>query len=206
MASGWREEALNQREEYRIMKTVQDRYVRRYLALIGAVMLLALIGYSAYALYPRFALDVTVGSSLLLLAIAAGLASLFSPCSFPLLVTLLAREADSQASRKSLRAAAAFTAGITLFLLLLGIAIGLGAGTLITRFTFTSLAGRGLRLVVGLVLVGFGFWQIRGRSLNASWLNWVLQPIWDRQFRLRQNKTTLSYGLYGFGYVLAGFG
>ena len=188
------------------MKTVQDRYVRRYLALIGAVMLLALIGYSAYALYPRFALDVTVGSSLLLLAIAAGLASLFSPCSFPLLVTLLAREADSQASRKSLRAAAAFTAGITLFLLLLGIAIGLGAGTLITRFTFTSLAGRGLRLVVGLVLVGFGFWQIRGRSLNASWLNWVLQPIWDRQFRLRQNKTTLSYGLYGFGYVLAGFG
>ena len=189
-----------------MMKTIQDRYVRRYFALIGAVALLALIGYSAYAFYPRFALDVTVESSLLLLAIAAGLASLFSPCSFPLLVTLLTREVDNHTSRRSFRAAAAFTVGITLFLMLLGTAIGLGAGTLIIRFTFTSLAGRGLRLVVGLVLVGFGFWQIRGRYLNASWLNRVLQPIWDRQFRLRQKKTTLSYGLYGFGYVLAGFG
>lgn len=104
----------------------------------------------------------------------------------------LAREADSQASRKFFRAAAAFAAGITLFLLLLGTVIGLGAGRLITRFTFTSLAGRGLRLVVGLVLVGFGFWQIRGHSLNASWMNRGLEPIWNRQFQLRQNKTALS--------------
>jgi len=180
--------------------------MRGYLALIGAVLLLALAGYSTFALYPRFGLTTTAGSGLLLLAVAAGLASLFSPCSFPLLVTLLARETDGETRCTLFRSATAFTVGVMLFLLLLGTAIGLGAGTFISRFTFTSTAGRGLRLLVGLLLISFGVWQLRGRSLNATWLNSALQPLWDRQFRLRQRKSTLSYGLYGFGYVLAGFG
>lgn len=188
------------------MKVAEKDYANRYLALIGAVFLLALAGYSTYVLYPRFALTTTVGSGLLPLAIAAGLASLFSPCSFPLLVTLLAREMGGGSRSTLVRSAIAFTVGIMLFLLLLGIAIGLGAGTLITRFTFTSPAGRGLRLLVGLLLIGFGFWQLRGRPLNTPWLNRALQPLWDLQFRMRRRRTTLSYGLYGFGYVLAGFG
>jgi cytochrome c biogenesis protein CcdA len=189
-----------------MMKGASKVYVYRYLMLSGAVLLLALAGYSTYALYPRFALTTTAGSGLPLLATAAGLASLFSPCSFPLLVTLLARETDGQSRGTLYRSATAFTVGVMFFLLLLGAAIGLGAGALITRFTFSSPAGRGLRLLVGLSLISFGFWQLRGRSLNVAWLNRALQPLWDRQFRLRQRKTTLSYGLYGFGYVLAGFG
>ena len=81
------------------MKRSANVYARRYLALIGAVVLLALIGYVSYALYPRFALPPAAGAGLLLLASAAGLASLFSPCSFPLLVTLLAREMDGRPGR-----------------------------------------------------------------------------------------------------------
>ena len=100
----------------------------------------------------------------------------------------------------------AFTVGITLFLLLLGSAVGLGAGTLITRFTFTSPAGRGLRLLVGLLLISFGVWQLRAQSLNTRGFNRALQPLWELQFRLRKRQSTLGYGLYGFGYVLAGFG
>jgi cytochrome c biogenesis protein CcdA len=188
------------------MKDASKIYVYRYLALIGTVLLLALVGYSTYALYPRFGLTTTAGSGLLLLAVASGLASLFSPCSFPLLVTLLARESDGQSRSTLFRSATAFTVGVMFFLLLLGVAIGLGAGAFISRFTFTSPAGRGLRLLVGLLLISFGFWQLRGRSLNATWLNGALLPLWDRQFRLRQRRNSLSYGLYGFGYVLAGFG
>jgi cytochrome c biogenesis protein CcdA len=181
------------------------RDMREYLALIGAVLFFALAGYSTYALYPRFGLATTAGSGLLLLAVASGLASLFSPCSFPLLVTLLARQTDGQTRSTLFRSATAFTVGVMFFLLLLGAAIALGAGTFISRFTFTSTSGRGLRLLVGLLLISFGIWQLRGRSLNATWLNSALLPLWDRQFRLRQRKSTLSYGLYGFGYVLAGF-
>ena len=188
------------------MNLTSKYYFYRYLALIGAVLLLALAGYSTFVLYSRFVLPTTAGSSLLLLAVAAGVASLFSPCSFPLLVTLLARKTDGQPRSTLYWSATAFTIGVMLFLALIGVAIGLGAGALITRFTFTTPAGRGLRFLVGLLLISFGFWQLRGRSLNAAWLNSALQPLWDRQYRLRQRNNILSYGLYGFGYVLAGFG
>ncbi|MDT8305317.1 MAG: hypothetical protein RRC07_05225, partial [Anaerolineae bacterium] len=66
-----------------------ERYL--FLGLVIAVLLLALAGYAGYVLYPRFALPAASGAGLLLLAAAAGLASFFSPCSFPLLATLLAR-------------------------------------------------------------------------------------------------------------------
>ncbi len=178
----------------------------RYLLLIGGVLLLALAGAMAFALYPRVVLSTSAGGGLLLLAVAAGLASLFSPCSFPLLITLLARETSGQSKGSLYRSALAFTVGVMFFLLLLGVGIGLGAGTFITRFTFSSAAGRGLRFLTGLLLIGLGFWQLRGRSLNVAWLNSALQPLWDRQVRWRRRKSSWGYGLYGFGYILAGFG
>jgi hypothetical protein len=54
-----------------------------------AALLITLAGYTGYLLYPRFDLSAGTGLGLLALAAAAGIASFFSPCSFPLLVTLL---------------------------------------------------------------------------------------------------------------------
>jgi len=119
-------------------------------------------------------------------------------------MTLLAREAAGR--RHLIRSAAAFTAGMALFLLLTGLTLALGAGEWIAAVTFTSTAGHLLRLVVGLVLIGFGLWQVRGKSLTFSWLNRTLQPLWTKQAQLRHQQTMVSYGLYGFGYTLAGFG
>lgn len=92
------------------------------------------------------------------------------------------------------------------FLMLLGTALAVGAGSFISQFTFTSDAGRSLRLMVGLILIGFGLWQLRGQSLNFVWLNQLLQPLWHTQTRWQRKKSSLGYGLYGFGYILAGFG
>lgn len=178
--------------------------MKRYVGLTIAVLLLSFLGYIGFITYPRFALNSVTASGLLPLAIMAGVASLFSPCSFPLLLTLLAREAS--ADGRLLRSTAAFTIGAVLFLLLTGLALALGAGSWIAGFTFTSLAGRILRLLVGLILIGFGIWQFGGKSLNVGWLNQTLQPLWHKQAQLRRQQTTLSYGLYGFGYILAGFG
>ena len=178
----------------------------RYLLLIGFVLLVALIGYGGFILYPRVTRPSNAGSGLLLLAIAAGLASLFSPCSFPLLVTILAREAATNSKKTLVHTAVAFTLGVMVFLMLLGTALAVGAGSFISQFTFTSDVGRILRFIVGLILIGFGLWQLRGQSLNFVWLNQLLQPLWHTQTRWQRKKSSLGYGLYGFGYILAGFG
>ena len=179
-------------------------FVKRYFWLATAVLLLSLFGYGGYGLYPRLDLNGAATSGLLLLAVMAGIASLFSPCSFPLLLTLLARE--SSANSRLLRSAGAFAVGAALFLTLTGLAIAAGTGSLIASVTFTSPLGRILRLLVGLVLIGFGAWQIQGKLLNVGWLNRLLQPLWRKQAQLRRRQNSLSYGLYGFGYILAGFG
>ncbi|MCA9943820.1 MAG: hypothetical protein H6656_21750 [Ardenticatenaceae bacterium] len=182
----------------------ESTFLKRFLGLATAVLILSLFGYGGYILYPRFDLKSAAASGLLPLAVMAGVASLFSPCSFPLLLTLLAGE--SSGNGRLLRSVGAFSIGAALFLLLTGLALALGAGGWIARFTFTSAAGRTLRLLVGLALIGFGVWQLQGRSLNVGWLNQALQPLWYKQTKLRHQKSTLSYGLYGFGYILAGFG
>lgn len=69
----------------------------RYAVLVLTIALLALAGYIGYILYPRFDLPGVSGAGLLVLAAAAGLGSFFSPCSFPLLVTLLSREVQPDA-------------------------------------------------------------------------------------------------------------
>jgi cytochrome c biogenesis protein CcdA len=130
----------------------------RYLFLVIAVLLLALVGYAGYVLYPRFDLPAVSGAGLLLLAAAAGVASFFSPCSFPLLATLLARQARDVERRvawaRLLRFGLALASGAALFLLITGAAIALGAAPLFAGMTFTSTAGRLLRLAAGSLLVG----------------------------------------------------
>lgn len=184
---------------------------RRRLALLLAVtFLLAVAGYGGYLLYPRFDLSAVTGAGLLFLAVGAGVASFFSPCSFPLLATLLARQTREVERREAwarlLRFAAALAAGVTLFLLLAGAAIALGAAPLFARVTFASTAGRVIRLAAGALLVLLGVLQWRGVAPGSGTAYRVVKPIMEAQARLRQREPTLAFGLFGFGYILAGFG
>jgi hypothetical protein len=77
----------------------EERGARRYLLLVVAVAVVATAGYVGYVLYPRFDLPAQEGAGLLALAAAAGFASFFSPCSFPLLLGLLGRQAVAQTTR-----------------------------------------------------------------------------------------------------------
>lgn len=181
-----------------------------HLLLSIGVVLVAVAGYRSFVAYLQTPLPSAIGIGLLALAAAAGFASLFSPCSFPLLLTLMSREADnttdSMTSRRHLiRFTLFFAAGAAIFLLMTGAAMTIGAAPIIARISFTSRVGRLLRLFTGLVLVGFGWWQWQGRSLNAGWLNSALQPLWRAEARLRHQRSTMRVGLYGFGYILAGF-
>jgi cytochrome c biogenesis protein CcdA len=181
-----------------------------YLLLALAVGLVSLAGYGGYVLYPRFDLPAVEGAALFGLAAAAGLGSFFSPCSFPLLVALLGRAPSRDGGRggaRPLRFAAALAAGAATFMLVLGAAFaGLGAG-LFADVTFASPQGIALRATVGVLLVVLGLIQsgiVLGRIGAADRL--FREPLARRQARLRRDRPVLGHGLFGFGYVLAGFG
>lgn len=181
----------------------------RYAFLAALVLVIAVVGFAAFVSYLRLDLAAFAGSGLLLLGVAAGAASFFSPCSFPLLVTLLARvtgaeKKDSPApTGKALQFGAALAVGVSLFLLLLGAAVAAGAGPLVRQVTFTSAPGRILRLVVGAGLILLGLRQMTGRIGVADRLK---ERIVRAQARTRRRSSHLGFGLFGFGYVLAGFG
>ena len=187
-----------------------DRPITPYLLLAGGIILLALAGYLGYVTYPRFDLPAVSGISLLLLAVAAGIGSFFAPCSFPLLVTLLARstddDRDSSSLSRGIRFGASLALGASLFLLLTGAAIALGAGTIFQQVKFASTAGRIIRAVVGLLLIVMGLTQLDALSLPFSPVSQVGRALQKRQAQMREQHPYTAFTILGFGYILAGFG
>lgn len=127
---------------------------------------LALAGYSGYVVYPRFDLPAAAGIGLLILSVGAGIASFFSPCSFPLLLTLLARHTGSEREQnqrlgnRPFPFAAALAVGASGFFLLVGLFVAFGGGVFFESVTFTSSVGRLLRLLVGVLLILLGLFQL----------------------------------------------
>lgn len=177
--------------------------------LTAAVLIVAVAGYAGYELYPRFDLPALEGAGLLVLAAAAGIASFFAPCSFPLLVTLLSRQAGRSGDDSGRPAvfAAALAGGATLFLLLLGGMIALGGGAFATRVTFTSTVGITLRVVIGTALVVLGLVQL-GVLTDSPFrsVEHVTKRLNRTQARLRRRHPVAGFMAFGFFYLLAGFG
>lgn len=193
-------------------KASQNNSLTWYILLALGVLLLALAGFAGYVIYPRFDLPSVTGSGLLVLAAAAGIGSFFSPCSFPLLLTLLARQTrqNEQANRSNfgnaLRFAMALSAGATVFLLITGTAIALGGGALFAQVTFTSTAGIVVRLVIGSLLILLGLIQLEVIPFSFHGVEDFAQPILKYQANLRREYPTLAFAVFGFGYLIAGFG
>jgi cytochrome c biogenesis protein CcdA len=185
--------------------------VRYGLWTLGAVVL-GLAGYVGYVLYPRFDLPAGAGAGLLILAAAAGVASFFSPCSFPLLVTMLARplasagDAGERPLRRALAYATALSIGAAAFLTLAGGAIALGAGALVEDVTFTSTTGSVLRITVGAALILFGLVQLNRMKINLRRFESALHGVLRNQAALRRRRPLAGFVLFGFVYLLAGFG
>lgn len=184
-----------------------------YALLAAATAAVALIGYLGYVFYPRFDLPAGTGATLLVLAAGAGIASFFSPCSFPLLVSILSRpigaEMETQEGRP-FRQAAFFAAGLSvgasLFLVIVGLAIAGGASTYFDDVTFTSTAGIAIRIAVGLLLVTLGLVQLNVLAVSFRHLEPALHRYLRRQAEVRRRRPVAGFTLFGFGYLLAGFG
>lgn len=185
-----------------------------YGTFVFSVTLLGVAGYAAYLLYPRFNLPAVDAVGLLGLSIAAGIASFFSPCSFPLLATLLARETRAESRRedrrtlfgKAFQFAAALALGTTVFLALTGGIIAAGGRFLLEGVTFTSTAGRSIRAVLGLLLVFLGLIQLGVLRAPFHRLASLARPLLATQARTRRQAPAVGFAIFGFAYVLAGFG
>ena len=177
---------------------------RRYALLVITTAVAAVVGYAGYVLYPRFDLPAATGATLLLLAAAAGIASFFSPCSFPLAVTLLARQAEGRT--RLTRSSLWLGLGALLFLVLAGVLVAAGAGVFFKQVTFTSAAGITIRLIVGSLLILLGLMQLNVVPVSFLGVEEAAKPLLARQAQLRRDRPALAFGLFGFGYLLAGFG
>lgn len=182
----------------------------RYLILVVSVVVVAVAGFVGYVVYPRFDLPAVEGLGLLGLAAAAGVASFFSPCSFPLLVTLLARQGVDDADSGRPARPAVFGGSLALgagsFMLLAGLAIAAGGEALFAGVTFTSTAGITIRVVVGVLLVFLGLIQLGAIPVSMHAVSRFAQPLLRSQARLRRERPVAGFAVFGFGYVLAGFG
>lgn len=184
------------------------RRVSLYWLFVLLVVGFALGGYIGYVVYPRFDLPAPTGIGLLILSAGAGVASFFSPCSFPLLVTLLARQTGvdvrQDGSRPSggraLAFASALALGASVFLLLAGFFVAFSGAVLFEEVTFTSAAGRVIRAVVGGLLILLGLFQIGVLPASGfhavSRLSGALSRVQARQ---RRKRVVFGFAIFGFG-------
>lgn len=181
----------------------------RYLGLTALLAVVAMAGYVGYVLFPRFDLPAAEGAGMLGLAAAAGVASFFSPCSFPLLVALLggttAPTSDGVRPRP-IMFGTALAFGAAVFMVLAGTVIALGGEALFSAVTFASPAGIAIRGIVGMLLIVFGIAQTGVFNLSLHPISRLARPLLRTQARLRRERPVTGFAVFGFGYVLAGFG
>lgn len=183
-----------------------------YALLALVVVLIAVTGWLGYLVYPRLGLPAVQGAALLALAAGAGIASFFSPCSFPLLATILSRDLNERGVGRdrvasALRSAAALSVGAAAFLVLVGLGIAAGAGAFFQSVGFGSAPARAIRFVVGALLIGLGLIQSGVIPIDAFHaIAVVARPLQRGQAKLRRANAAAGYVLFGFGYLLAGFG
>jgi cytochrome c biogenesis protein CcdA len=182
----------------------------KYVLLVAGLVLAGLAGYGGYVLFPRFAQPSVVGAGLVALAAGAGVASFFSPCSFPLLLTLLSRGIAGDPGGGRVRAAlvfgGTFAAGAAAFTVLLGTLIGLGGRAVAGSITFTSAPGIVLRIAVGTLLVLLGLVQANVLPISFHGVERALRPLGEAHARLRRDRPLAGWALFGFAYLLIGFG
>lgn len=182
----------------------------RFVLLAVGLAIAGAAGYLGYAFYPRFRLSSATGATFWLLAAAAGTASFFSPCSFPLLLTLLGRRVTAAPPGRRGRAAVAFAAmfslGAVAFLAAVGVALGAGAGAAVGSVTFTSVAGIAIRITVGSLLILLGLIQAEVLPVSFHRVEGALRPLSGAVARLRRSHPAAGTVAFGFTYLLIGFG
>ncbi|MGH2625477.1 MAG: cytochrome c biogenesis CcdA family protein [Anaerolineales bacterium] len=182
----------------------------------GWMLALAVLAAAGYLFFRRYVSGLSVQVlPLYVLAVAAGAASFFSPCAFPLLPGYLAfhyriqeREVASRSPLRMLRLGVAAAFGVIVFDLLLGLIIALAGSALPRGLGISGPSPNpyvlAFRAGLGVLLAVLGAGQLAGWNLKP-WLADAL-AYRTRPSRAGSPAPRWSLFLYGFGYNAAGMG
>jgi len=167
---------------------------------------LAVIGAAGYLGFVAFVgSERDIGTGIMVLAAATGFAAFFSPCSFPLLLTFLARR-SAESSGAAVTSALRVGAGSASLLLLAAVMMAAAGTAIASMVEFDSGSGRIFRAVIGMVLIMFGLRQARLVRFRMPWLDGVSRGAGSLFDPSRVRGRASSDFVYGFGFLLAGFG
>lgn len=178
-----------------------------YILSLLVILIVVLLGYMTFLYFMTSVAKNMTTYGLLLVAVIAGIASFFNPCSFPFIPVYLTKyytiKEGATTKSRILLFGVIGALGLITFTILLGIIIALlGAGfgkSLGLAGPDPSLIVRWLRGVVGVVLIYFGFSHATGKGFSFH----RLQP----KISLQKIKSPAA-GIYwyGFLYSLIGIG
>jgi len=183
--------------------SIRARSRARFVAVAAGLLVVGVAGYVGFVAFARA--ERSSGTALLLLAAATGFAAFFSPCSFPLLLTFLARRADESVMTTAVTALRVGAGAASLLVVLAGV-VAVSGDALTSVIAFDQPVGRALRFVVGMLLVGFGLRQARLLRLRMRWLDWVAGRAASAFDPSQRSSRAAGDFAYGFGYLIAGFG
>ena len=193
-----------EREELR-----RSRLRARMTLLVVVTLVVGAAGYVGFRVFRQFDIGGATGIGLIVVAATVGISSFFSPCSFPLLLTTLSRQAATDPKhrmRGALRFAAGTSIGAVAFVGAFGLVLSFGGGVIARQFTFASTQGRVLRAAVGVFLIVMGLAQLGRVRIPFDNLAQLAQPIARQRAKIGDETRFTSNILYGFGYLVAGFG
>jgi cytochrome c biogenesis protein CcdA len=177
---------------------------------VGVAAIVAIAGYSGFRFADWLDLGGEAGAGVIALAVVTGLAAFFSPCSFGFLLTLLAGPeravTGGRRRRDGVAVALAIGAGASLFLLVVGVAVGLLGEGIVQSVGFSTTGGRVLRGAVASVVITAGLVQLGLISIPFWRVTRFSQPIDRRRVAVADRHQHRAHLLYGFGFVVAGFG
>jgi len=183
--------------------TLRRRGQFRFLFVALGVLVVGIFGYLGFLAFAQA--DRAAGSGVLVVGAVTGFAAFFSPCSFPLLLTFLARRGE-ESKRAALVAALRVGLGATALLALVALAMAIAGAAVGTLVQFDDPAGRIFRVIVGGVLIGLGLKQSRLVDFDAKWMHRIIGRAGQRLDRSSTSTRLRADFLYGFGFLLAGFG
>jgi len=180
----------------------------RYALIIISVAVVTLLGYLGFVIFLKDFMPAFSNYSLYLLSLAAGIATFFSPCSFPLLpgyLSLCYNTEKSEGSARSLYRGTIAALGGVSFTVILGLIIALFGQGVASSFSISnsnpSFFPRVFRIGLGALLVSLGAIQLS----NATFHNHLLDALTGRFYSAAGSGGKGLY-LYGFGYNAAGIG
>ncbi len=183
-------------------------YAIRYALIILSVVLIALLGYLGFVTFLKDVMPAFNDYGLFLLAVVAGIATFFSPCSFPLLPGYLSfyyNTEQQDVGRRAIYRGILAAAGVVTFTVIVGVVIALLGQGVASSFSISSptpsLLTRAFRIGLGAILMSLGAIQLS----NLTFHNRALDVLTSRFYSAAKSGNRGLY-FYGLGYNAAGIG